>query len=311
MKSNDCALWHLPRRHSNIDKFKSNYILFHSNGLTNRRCMGHCNASDSQMAEWYGASASGTVHLDFIPRWVTTMTLKLVFTASLLDAQHWRDSVENKPASLLVSLGKALSGISLSWVVDRWPATLRRARIALWSLSRDKKDKYATNYKMHSHVSCKLNVETNVKLASRNLIEFSSCNHFRYFSVSYKVQQLFSSNNFMNEYSPLTKINFLWSTIKHGMRTEWKITMNPNFFIKLGQFIDSRLFMTICCHFMMSKMIQTTRRWLHWNIKIIIKMDFYIGSMAGTKGGLASPKRHACPPPQSTSLLFWSQRLLA
>ena len=41
------------------------------------------------------------------------MTLKFVFTASLLDVQHLRDSVENKPASLLVvPLGKALSGIS-------------------------------------------------------------------------------------------------------------------------------------------------------------------------------------------------------
>ena len=44
---------------------------------------------------------------------VKPMTLKLVFTASLLDAQ---DSVENKPASLLVvPLGKALSGIPPSW----------------------------------------------------------------------------------------------------------------------------------------------------------------------------------------------------
>ena len=40
------------------------------------------------------------------------MTAKLVFTASLLDAQHQRDGVDNKPASLLVvSLGKSLSGI--------------------------------------------------------------------------------------------------------------------------------------------------------------------------------------------------------
>ena len=44
------------------------------------------------------------------------MTLKLVFTASLFDAQHKRDSVENKTASLLVvPLGKALSGIPPSW----------------------------------------------------------------------------------------------------------------------------------------------------------------------------------------------------
>ena len=44
------------------------------------------------------------------------MTLKLVFTASLLDAQHYRDNVENKLASLpVVPLEKALSGIPPSW----------------------------------------------------------------------------------------------------------------------------------------------------------------------------------------------------
>ena len=42
--------------------------------------------------------------------------LKLVFTASLLDVQHLRDSVESKPASLLVvPLGKALDGIPPFW----------------------------------------------------------------------------------------------------------------------------------------------------------------------------------------------------
>ena len=36
----------------------------------------------------------------------------MVFTASLLGAEHIRDSVENKPASLVVvSLGKALNGM--------------------------------------------------------------------------------------------------------------------------------------------------------------------------------------------------------
>ena len=36
----------------------------------------------------------------------------MVFTASLLGTQHIRDSVENKPASLLVvSLGKAFNGM--------------------------------------------------------------------------------------------------------------------------------------------------------------------------------------------------------
>ena len=44
------------------------------------------------------------------------MTLKLIFTAFLLDAQHQRDTMENKPASLLVvPLGKALNGIPPSW----------------------------------------------------------------------------------------------------------------------------------------------------------------------------------------------------
>ena len=53
------------------------------------------------------------------------MTLKLVFTPSLLDVQHKSAIVENKPARfLVVPLGKALSGIppSLSGrqVTDGW-----------------------------------------------------------------------------------------------------------------------------------------------------------------------------------------------
>ena len=61
-------------------------------------------------------SASGAVNLGLIPSRVKLMPVKKVFTASLLDALHLRDSVENKPASLLaVPLGKALSGISPFW----------------------------------------------------------------------------------------------------------------------------------------------------------------------------------------------------
>ena len=45
------------------------------------------------------ASASGAVDLSLIPIRVKPMTLKLVFTASLLDAQHYKDSAEIKPAS--------------------------------------------------------------------------------------------------------------------------------------------------------------------------------------------------------------------
>ena len=58
------------------------------------------------------ASARGAVDSGLIISRVKPMSLKLVFTASLLDAQHERDSEENKPARLLVvPLGKALRGI--------------------------------------------------------------------------------------------------------------------------------------------------------------------------------------------------------
>ena len=48
------------------------------------------------------------------------MTLKLLFTASLLDSQHKMDSVETKPASLLVvPLGRHLAVFPHLGVVDR------------------------------------------------------------------------------------------------------------------------------------------------------------------------------------------------
>ena len=55
------------------------------------------------------------------------MTLKLISAASLLDARHYRDSVENNPVSLLVvSLRKALNEITTSYrVVNRLPVTPR------------------------------------------------------------------------------------------------------------------------------------------------------------------------------------------
>ena len=45
-------------------------------------------ADNVPMAEWYGASVSWAVDSGLIPSRVEPMTLKLVFTASLLDAQH-------------------------------------------------------------------------------------------------------------------------------------------------------------------------------------------------------------------------------
>ena len=73
-------------------------------------------------------SASGAVNSDLIPSRNKAMTLKPEFTASLLDAQHYEGSEENKLTSLLVvPLGKALGGISLFGVVNRSPATFKRA----------------------------------------------------------------------------------------------------------------------------------------------------------------------------------------
>ena len=61
----------------------------------------------------------------------------MVFTASLLGAQHKRDCVENKPASLLVVvLARHLTGCLHLFVADRWKG---QAVHSLWwpSLSED------------------------------------------------------------------------------------------------------------------------------------------------------------------------------
>ena len=78
------------------------------------------------------ASTSGAVDSGFIKNRVKPTTLKLVFTVSRLDAQHYSDSVENKPTCLLVQSGKALNKLSHLREVDRWPAsTLGELVIAL------------------------------------------------------------------------------------------------------------------------------------------------------------------------------------
>ena len=75
------------------------------------------NSSDGRVVR---ASASGAVGLDLIPSRVKPMTSYLVcfpiHSFLILNAQHLRDSVENKPSSLLVvPLGRALRGIPSSW----------------------------------------------------------------------------------------------------------------------------------------------------------------------------------------------------
>ena len=75
------------------------------------------NSSDGQVER---VSASVAVDSGLIRSLVKPMSMKLVFTSSLLDAQHM-GRVENKPASLLVvSLERALKGNNslLEWYTN-------------------------------------------------------------------------------------------------------------------------------------------------------------------------------------------------
>ena len=75
-----------------------------------RRISQDFSSSDGQVKS---ASSSGSVDSGLIPSRIKPMTLKLLFTASLFGAQHNKNRVKNKPAS--VPLGKALSRIPPSW----------------------------------------------------------------------------------------------------------------------------------------------------------------------------------------------------
>ena len=106
--------------------------------------------------------------LGSIPSRVKPTTLKLVFTASLLDVQHYRHLAEYKPASLLVvPLVKALSGIPHLKVADRWLATPKRACIVHWPFSRDRRINMQLNTNTESTLSrtvyCRLSRSENRK----------------------------------------------------------------------------------------------------------------------------------------------------
>ena len=104
------------------------------------------NCSDGRMVR---ASAPGGVDLGVIPSRVKPMTLKLVFTASLLDLSingtEWRTS---RQVYLLCRWDRHLAGFPHLGEVDRWPATPKRARIAHWSLSLDRRINMQQNIKM-------------------------------------------------------------------------------------------------------------------------------------------------------------------
>ena len=72
------------------------------------------NSSDGRVVKAY---ASGAVDCGLLPSRVKPMTLKLAFAvASLIDAWHYGDSVENKPPTLhVVSLRRPLGEILSFW----------------------------------------------------------------------------------------------------------------------------------------------------------------------------------------------------
>ena len=88
------------------------------------------------------ASASRAVDWVLIPSRVKPMTLKLVWYSQLLcltlsiTGTVWRTS---RQVRLLCHWERHLAGFPHFGVVDRWLATPKRARIAHWSLSRDRR----------------------------------------------------------------------------------------------------------------------------------------------------------------------------
>ena len=73
------------------------------------------------------APASQSVDLGFIPLVESYQkTLKNGIRSFLLGARHLGKVVNNKPASSLVSLGKALNGTPHLYVEDRWPINLEK-----------------------------------------------------------------------------------------------------------------------------------------------------------------------------------------
>ena len=90
------------------------------------------------------ASASGAVDLGWIPNRVKLMTLKLVGHLHLpcltlsIKGTVWRTS---RQVCVLWRWERHLAGFPHLDVVDRWLATPQRARIAHWSLSRDRRIK--------------------------------------------------------------------------------------------------------------------------------------------------------------------------
>ena len=81
------------------------------------------------------------------------------FTIAVLSFPPWRSAFEgtewrtSRQVYLLCLWERHLTGFSHFGVVDRWPVTLKRARIAHWSLSRDRKINTQINTKKHSSCS--------------------------------------------------------------------------------------------------------------------------------------------------------------
>ena len=98
---------------------------------------------DSLNSRVVRAFASRAIDLGLIPSRLKPMTLKSVFTASLLDAvalnfigSVWRT---NRQVYLLCRWERHLAEFPHLRMVDRWPATPEQACKAHLSLSRDRK----------------------------------------------------------------------------------------------------------------------------------------------------------------------------
>ena len=91
------------------------------------------NSSDGRVER---ASVLGAVYLGLIPSRAKPMTLKLVFTASLLGSWHSAlkgqcgENVEKNKLYLLCRWERHLAGFHHVGVVNRWLAIPKRARIA-------------------------------------------------------------------------------------------------------------------------------------------------------------------------------------
>ena len=107
----------------------------------------------AQMAEWYTASVSWAVYSGLIPSRVKPMTLnwysQLPCLTLSIKGTVWRTS---RQVYLLCRWERHLAGFPHLGEVDSWLATPKRARIAHWSLSRERRMNMHLNKKKNERL---------------------------------------------------------------------------------------------------------------------------------------------------------------